>query len=85
MQRSYPFRQWKKDVVLWEVSTSVEPARKGGTAKTYTQEQMEGHAHSRLFHHGGVFLYPEGSLDVTGIQHVVYRLGLYLQEHEQEE
>eukprot|EP00975_Prorocentrum_lima_P023228 4886906-Prorocentrum_lima.AAC.1 len=40
---------------------------------------------SRLFQHGGVFAYTEGLLDLTGIQHVVYRLGLYFQEHEQEE
>eukprot|EP00975_Prorocentrum_lima_P055300 11598080-Prorocentrum_lima.AAC.1 len=77
MQRSYPCRQWKKDVVLWDISTSVEPTRKGpllisqlkGTAKTYMQEQMGDH--SSLFQNGGVFLYPppHGSLDLTGIQH----------------
>eukprot|EP00975_Prorocentrum_lima_P021465 4525111-Prorocentrum_lima.AAC.1 len=70
--------------MLWEVSTSVEDARKGpwlisqlrGTAKTYMQEQMENGDLSKLFQQGGAFVYAGGSLDATGIQHVVYRLGL---------
>eukprot|EP00975_Prorocentrum_lima_P051701 10827678-Prorocentrum_lima.AAC.1 len=39
----------------------------------------------KLFPQGGNFIYPDGQLDVTGIQHVVDRLGLYFQENEQEE
>eukprot|EP00975_Prorocentrum_lima_P010850 2306461-Prorocentrum_lima.AAC.1 len=46
---------------------------------------MEDREISRLFKRGGVFAYAEGSLDLTGIQNVIYRLGLYFQEHEQEE
>eukprot|EP00975_Prorocentrum_lima_P051742 10837232-Prorocentrum_lima.AAC.1 len=46
---------------------------------------MENTALAKLFQKGGNFNYTEGPLDVTGIQHVVHRLGLYFQEHEPEE
>eukprot|EP00975_Prorocentrum_lima_P058650 12300943-Prorocentrum_lima.AAC.1 len=46
---------------------------------------MEDREISRLFQRGGVFAYAEGLLDLTGIQHAIYRRGLYFQEHEQEE
>eukprot|EP00975_Prorocentrum_lima_P006016 1298005-Prorocentrum_lima.AAC.1 len=60
MQRPYPFRQWKRDVQLWEISTSVDDVRKGpllltqrkGTARTYMQEQMEDRITSALFQNG---------------------------------
>eukprot|EP00975_Prorocentrum_lima_P039242 8246296-Prorocentrum_lima.AAC.1 len=29
MQVSYPFRLWKADVRLWDLSTSVDPDRRG--------------------------------------------------------
>eukprot|EP00975_Prorocentrum_lima_P039368 8274730-Prorocentrum_lima.AAC.1 len=35
MQRSYPFRKWKKDVRRWEISQLKS------TAKLYMQEEMD--------------------------------------------
>eukprot|EP00975_Prorocentrum_lima_P005945 1284245-Prorocentrum_lima.AAC.1 len=49
MQLDYPFRIWKKDVITWDLSTSVPAERRGpllvaqlqGTAKTCLQDLLE--------------------------------------------
>eukprot|EP00975_Prorocentrum_lima_P045275 9481218-Prorocentrum_lima.AAC.1 len=63
MQRSYPFRTWTKDALLWEVSTSVELQRRGpllisdmqGTAKTFMVAQLE--TYGALYSGGGYAIY----------------------------
>eukprot|EP00975_Prorocentrum_lima_P013187 2800406-Prorocentrum_lima.AAC.1 len=68
MQKSYPFRKWKKDVKLWEISTSVDEDRKGpllisqlrGTALTFMQEQMGNTTLAPPFQRGGSWTYPDG-------------------------
>eukprot|EP00975_Prorocentrum_lima_P039694 8341223-Prorocentrum_lima.AAC.1 len=92
MQVTYPFRTWIVDVKLWDYSTSVDVERRGpllvsqlqATAKMHMQTDLDADPDvALLFQFGGLCIYDNGatSLEGSGLQHILFRLGKYIQEH----
>lgn len=92
-QSFYPFRQWEKDVRLWESSTSVEQQRRGpllimqmtGVAKAMLTEDFHGPNHAAYIQ-GGLLPNPQGQgpqIQVTGPGFVVWMTGNRFREDQQ--
>ena len=92
-QGHYPFRQWEKDVRLWESCTSVEAQRRGplliqqmtGVAKAMLTEDFHGPNHAAYIQ-GGLIPDPNnqgGQIRLTGPSFVVWMTGSRFREDHQ--